>query len=260
MPRRDAKDGGHTAFTDHRIQRRPEQEESLPADTDIAAWREPAPAFQKRDLGIAYINVGMERRSRAFIGRGYRMLTEVQDQFKSDGEVFTAMGSALLLAGQTSEAELALERALQLQSNSVTAETNLASAFLKDGKSEQAVGHLERAVALDPFHLPAVEPLIELYRQQRNAAKAADLSARVNLVIDRDSDREHDSESPKRVNSSQSAEVAYKNIKVLKDIRSDQLIPAMRFISPLLVWNAAIATFPSTLIETIRNRSKLRAT
>ena len=65
MPRRDAKDGGHTAFTDHRIQRRPEPQPDLPADTDIAAWREPAPDLQKRNLGIAYINAGMERRSGA---------------------------------------------------------------------------------------------------------------------------------------------------------------------------------------------------
>jgi len=75
MPRRDAKDGGHTAFTDHRIQRHPEQEESVSADTEIAAWREPASEFQKRNLGIAYVNVGMERRSLALIGSGYRMLT-----------------------------------------------------------------------------------------------------------------------------------------------------------------------------------------
>ncbi len=233
MPRRDAKDGGHSAFTDHRIQRRPEQEESIPADTDIAAWREPALEFQKRNLGIAYINVGMERRSRSFIGRGYRMLTDVQEQFANDGEVFTAMGSALLLAGQTSEAELAFERALQLQPNSVTAETNLASAFLKDGNSEQATAHLERAVVLDPFHLPAVEPLIRLYKEQGKTQRAADLSAKVSLVIDRNQDREHGSESSKRVEP-QDAEARYKNIQVLKDISPDELIPSMRFISASL--------------------------
>jgi photosynthetic reaction center cytochrome c subunit len=233
MPRRDAKDGGHTAFTDHRIQRRTAQDESMPSDTDIAAWREPALEFQRRNLGIAYINVGMERRSRAFIGRGYRMLTDVQEQFANDGEVFTAMGSALLLAGKTSEAELAFERALQLQPASVTAETNLASAFLQGGKSEQATAHLERALALDPFHLPAIEPLIELYKQQGKVTKAADLSARVNLVIERNFDQRHDSEGSKRVEH-RDAEAVYKNIQVLKDISPDEFIPSMRFISASL--------------------------
>ena len=92
MPRRDAKDGGHTAFTDHRIQRRPEPNKLCLADTDIAAWREPAPDLQKRNLGIAYVNVGVERRSPPFVVRGYRMLTEVQDQFSTDSEVFTVHG------------------------------------------------------------------------------------------------------------------------------------------------------------------------
>ena len=79
MPRRDAKDGGHTAFTDHRIQRKPEPESDLPADTEIVAWREPAPELQKRNLGIAHIDAGVGRRSQSMVIQGYRQLTEVQD-------------------------------------------------------------------------------------------------------------------------------------------------------------------------------------
>ena len=135
MPRRDAKDGGHTAFTDHRIQRRPEPQATGTEDSDIAAWREPAPDLQKRNLGIAYVNAGMERRSPPFLIRGYRMLTEVQQQFGTDSEVFTSMGNALLLAKQTSEAELAFERALQLNPDSSIGETNAASAYLEAGIS-----------------------------------------------------------------------------------------------------------------------------
>jgi len=131
MPRRDAEDGGHTAFTDHIIQRRPEEQQTLPENTDIAAWREPAPDLQKRNLGIAYVNVGAERRSPPFVVRGYRMLTEVQEQLSTDSAVFTAMGTALLLGKQSTEAELAFERALQLDPRSVAGETNAASAYLK---------------------------------------------------------------------------------------------------------------------------------
>jgi hypothetical protein len=62
MPRRNAQDGGHTVFTDHRIQRRPEATQAgLPAEVGIAAWREPPRELQKRNLGIAYIDVGMQR-------------------------------------------------------------------------------------------------------------------------------------------------------------------------------------------------------
>jgi photosynthetic reaction center cytochrome c subunit len=234
MPRRDAKDGGHTAFTDHRIQRRPEQEQALPADAEIAAWRDPAPDLQTRNLGIAYINVGMERRSREFIARGYRMLTEVQQQFSNDSEIFTSMGSALLLAKQTREAELAFERALQLSPSSATGETNAASAYLQAGDIDQAVTHLERAVAIDPLHLAADAPLIELYKQQGKVAKAAELSSQVSAALETATAGSETENQPGGGGSSPAAATAFKNLKVLEGVPPAELIPTMRFISASL--------------------------
>jgi photosynthetic reaction center cytochrome c subunit len=250
MPRRDAKDGGHTAFTDHRIQRRPEPQSALAEDADIAAWREPAPGLQKRNLGIAYVNAGAERRSPAFLIRGYRMLTEVQNQFSSDSEVFTSMGTALLFGKQSSEAELAFERALQLNPGSVIGETNAASAYLQSGDVNSAVTHLERALVIDPLHLPADIPLIELYKRQGNRANAADLSAKLSAALDQASDKNQASdkdrspdkdqapdknvEKPSSASSAQRTEAVFKNIQVLKSIPADQLIPAMRFITASL--------------------------
>ena len=70
MPKRDAKDSSHAAFADHRIQRQPEPEQRLTEDIEIAAWREPLDLdLRKRNLGIAYIKVGMERRSANFVVR-----------------------------------------------------------------------------------------------------------------------------------------------------------------------------------------------
>jgi photosynthetic reaction center cytochrome c subunit len=232
MPRRDAKDGGHTAFTDHRIQRRPEAQETLPENTDIAAWREPAPDLQKRNLGIAYVNVGGERRSPPFVVRGYRMLTEVQDQFSTDSAVFTAMGTALLLGKQSTEAELAFERALQLDPDSVAAETNAASAYLQAGDIGGAVSHLERAVVMDPLDLPADIPLIDLYKRQGNVVKAAELAGKVSAAMDPPSNKTEDEIS--QGSSPAMAEAVFKNIQVLKGVSSDQLIPAMKFIAASL--------------------------
>jgi tetratricopeptide (TPR) repeat protein len=232
MPRRDAKDGGHTAFTDHRIQRRPEPQQALSENLDIAAWREPAPDLQKRNLGIAYVNVGAERRYPPFVVRGYRMLTEVQEQFSADSAVFTAMGTALLLGKQSTEAELAFDHALQLGPDSAAGETNAASAYLQGGDVDKAVAHLERAVKIDPLHLPADMPLIDLYKRQGNAAKAAELAEKVGAVVDQQSDKR--AEKPVSAGSVRTAEDAFKNIKVLKGVSSDQVIPAMRFIAASL--------------------------
>lgn len=83
------------------------------------------------------------------------------------------MGTALLLEKQSTEAELAFERALQLGPDSVAGETNAASAYLQAGDIDSPVSHLQRAVAMDPLHLPADLPLIDLYKRQGNVAKAA---------------------------------------------------------------------------------------
>jgi photosynthetic reaction center cytochrome c subunit len=227
MPSRDAKDGGHTAFTDHRIQRRPEPETDLAADADIAAWREPAPDLQKRNLGIAYINAGMERRSSQFLIRGYRLLTEVQTQFANDTDIFTSMGNALLLGKQTAEAQFAFDRALQLNPNSAAAETNAASADLQAGNVAEAVAHLERAVAIDPLHLDASAPLIRLYKQRGRQADADALSTKVAALMDHQPAHLANPipSSPKK------AEEVFKNIQFFQGTPSDQLIPAMRFIT-----------------------------
>jgi photosynthetic reaction center cytochrome c subunit len=228
MPRRNAKDGGHTAFTDHRIQRRPETQPDLPDDLDIAAWREPTQELQERNLGIAYINVGTDRRSAPFIGRGYRMLTEVQNQFSNDSEVFMAMGNALQMAKQTSEAEFAFERVLQLDPNSVVGETKAASVSLEAGDINTAVSRLERAVQLDPLHLPAVSTLLDLYKQQGNLDKAQQLSLRVTAMMDSNA-------TPTLTPASQKKfEGAFQNVRVLKDLSSDDLISEMQFIDASL--------------------------
>ncbi|MGC1221562.1 MAG: photosynthetic reaction center cytochrome c subunit family protein, partial [Candidatus Sulfotelmatobacter sp.] len=234
MPRRDAKDGGHTAFTDHRIQRRPEAEQALPEGADIAAWREPAADLQKRNLGIAYVNAGLERRSAPFINRGYRMLTEIQDLFSNDDQFFTTIGSALLLAKQTSEAELAFERALQLNPNSATGETNAASAYLQGGDINRAVAHLESAVAIDPLHLPADIPLIDLYKQQGNMAKATEISDRLSAAMNNNSESGETGDKASPGGSVRTAESVFKNIQVLRGVPSDQIPPAMRFITAAL--------------------------
>ena len=231
MPRRDAQDGGHTAFTDHRIQRQPEAQPNTPPAGDIAAWREPPAALEKRNLGIALISAGLQRRSADLIVRGYRSLTEVQTEFSSDPDVFTSMGTALLIGKQASEAEFAFERALQLHPDSATAETNVAAAHQQAGDIEGTVAHLERAVADDPMHLPAITALINLYQQQGNTAKAGALGERVRAAMEEAS---HAPSAADSVSSGQRADAIFKNLKILKDLPSDQIIPGMRFISSSL--------------------------
>jgi photosynthetic reaction center cytochrome c subunit len=230
MPRRRAKDGGHSAFTDHRIQRRPEEQSEPPTSAAIVAWREPAPDLQKRNLGIAEIEAGMQRHSSLMIGDGYRELTEVQQQFSNDSDFFKWIGEALLVAKQDSEAEIAFERGLQLDPNSALAEARAAAPYIQEGNVDQAIPHLRRAMDLDPLNLSAASTLIDLYRKQGQIGEASELAEKIRAQLNSTS-------YPDRVappNSARSTETAFKNIQVLQDIPSSELIPAMEFISSSL--------------------------
>jgi photosynthetic reaction center cytochrome c subunit len=235
MPRRSAEDGGHTVFTDHRIQRRPETGQAdLSADAGIAAWREPPPELEKRNLGIAYIDVGMQRHSSAFIIQGYRTLTEVQRQFTNDSDFFKWIGEALLVGKQTADAKLALERALQLDPDSPVTEAGAASPYIEEGDADRAIAHLERAVTLDPLYLPAASTLIELYRSQGKTAEAVELSARIKAAMNETADGRQGAQKPSAETPQKKAEEVFKNIRMLKGIPAEQLVPSMEFMSSSL--------------------------
>ena len=182
MPRRNAADGGHTAFTDHRIQRRPANpvtEEAM----SIVPWRAPSGDLAKRNLGIASIEAGLEQRSGKLIVSGYRMLTEVQAQFPQDSEMFTTMGSALFAGRQFGEALQAFELAARFDPTSSPKEANLGLTYAALGDRALAEQHLRKAMDLDPVNLSAAFQLIGLYNATGDAAKADQVSQRVKSIV-----------------------------------------------------------------------------
>jgi Tetratricopeptide repeat len=182
MPTREAKDGGHTVFTDHRIQRRPEPE---PAEgpTTIAPWREPPIELATRNLGIASVEVGMERRSSKQIVSGYQMLTQVQQQFAKDSEMYNTIGSALFAGQQYGEAMQAFELAVRYDPKSSPKEMNLAQAYTAMGDWRLAQQHLEKAMELDPLNLNAANLLIDIYDKNGEQAKAEELSKELAEIV-----------------------------------------------------------------------------
>jgi photosynthetic reaction center cytochrome c subunit len=234
MPKRDAQDGGHAAFTDHRIQRRPAPQGDGSANTDIAAWRQPPAEFQKRNLGIAYIGVGMERHSAPFVIQGYRTLTEVQQQFRDDPDFFKWIGAALLVGKQTQDAKTAFERALQLDPNSALTEASAASPYIQGGDTAGAIPFLERSIALDPLNLPVASTLIGLYQKQGESSKATTLADQMKAAINNGAGTDATTAENAPNLASKRAEEMFKNIQELKGIPSDQLIPAMQFMTSSL--------------------------
>lgn len=185
MPKRNAVDGGHTAFTDHRIQRRPANQVSgeAAAIVPIVPWRAPSAELATRNLGIASIETGLERRSGKLIVSGYRMLTEVQAQFPQDSEMYATIGSALLAGRQYGEAVQAFELAVRFDPNSSPKEANLGHAYAALGDRALAERHLERAMDLDPVNLGAAFQLIGIYNANGEGAKADQLSRRLTSIV-----------------------------------------------------------------------------
>lgn len=173
MTRRQAQDGGHTVFTDHRITRRPEPDDPGPQPDDLVAWRDPVTALQKRNLALAYLNAGISSRTPSQIVRGYRMLTEVQRSAPDDIAVLRGIGRALLLGKEPLEALRAFDRVLQLVPDGAGSEEDVGMAALESGQVEKAASHLTKALELDPLLLSAATALQELYRNQGDTEKAA---------------------------------------------------------------------------------------
>ena len=176
MTRRQAQDGGHTVFTDHRITRRPEPDEAAGPAEEVAAWRDPPPEFAQRNTALACLNAGIAARSPALIVRGYRMLTEVQKTAPDDVAVLRGIGRALLLGKEPREASRAFERVVELAPGEAGNEEALGLAYLESGQPATAAAHLERAMQLDPLLLSAATALQEAYRKQGKSEQADKLA------------------------------------------------------------------------------------
>ena len=100
MPRRQAYDGGHTAFTDHQIQRNPGKELSSGALPEkLRPWRAPKAALAKRNLGLAHISAGEHHQSGTHLNEGFRLLAAVEPEFIGDPAVLTSLGAVLQRKG-----------------------------------------------------------------------------------------------------------------------------------------------------------------
>jgi hypothetical protein len=186
MTKREAGDGGHSAFTDHRIQRQPERQivgENSETVPEIVPWRQPPIEFATRNLGMALTEYGLARRTPKQILSGYRTLTTVQQQFPQDSELYNMLGTALIAGQQYSEAVQAFALAVRLDPASSPKEASLGQAYLAAGQEELGEQHLERAMELDPLNLSAAALLIEAYDKNGKSSKSDELSRKISKLV-----------------------------------------------------------------------------
>jgi len=172
MPKMPAKDGGHTAFTNHRILRTPGvQLEGAQPDT-LTAWREPDTYLKDRNLAIALVTVGLQNQSSAEVIRGYKMMNRLAKDFPNDPALFTTLGSVLMKAKEPVEALKCFRKVIVLKPGYAPYYVNLAAALIANNQPADAVMQLEKARALDPLLQEPVRMLHQLYHEEGQKDKS----------------------------------------------------------------------------------------
>jgi Flp pilus assembly protein TadD len=174
MQQRQAKDGAHTVFTDHRISRKP-----YPTSTDTApfgklvAWHDPqGDQLALRNLGLANIEVGERERSAAMLEEGARMVVEAMKSLPPDPVMLSKVGLVLLRKGEIPDATEVFEYALQVDAGRAGSHVNLGNAYKEAGLTDRAIAEFNRAIELDPSLESAYRSLGETYNRANDRAGA----------------------------------------------------------------------------------------
>jgi hypothetical protein len=163
MPKRQAVDGGHTAFTDHRIGLGLETLAEAHGQRKLRPWRVGREAaVDTRNFGLAEIIVGEKDGSASLINSGYRKLQSVFPRFERDADVLASLGMVLFLKDQTSDALKLMSAAVAARPNDATLQEKLAVVQRGAGDLARARESLERAIALDAFAETAYHLLADL--------------------------------------------------------------------------------------------------
>lgn len=144
MPKAQAHDGGHTAFTDHRIRLKGE---SRPGP-QLRAWRKGP--FEERGLALAYLTVSEKRGSLADLQEAVRRLNPLLAG-KPDRAMLTAAGMLALRQNKARQAVEWLRQVLSEEPESARNHANLAAAFLAAGDRERAATEAREAMRIEPL-------------------------------------------------------------------------------------------------------------
>ncbi len=164
MPRLRPTNVSHSAVTDHSIPRKPRP---LPPDDDpnLRAWRQPDPAFVRRDLGLAYFDLAAKEHAAADVRQAYEILSQLPPAERRDPPVEADLASMLLQQNQTRLAVELFSRASTQEPANARYAYCLGAALGRTGKMDDAVKELRRSIQLDPSQPDAYLELAQLYQK-----------------------------------------------------------------------------------------------
>ncbi len=150
MPKSQAVDGLHAAFTDHSIIRNPESSlagEATTLGNLVPFW---PGTGTPRDLALAYADVAWRSHAESDYRRAFQYLKRALPDAQSDPDILAGLGFLYDLSGNQAEAGELYRRALAANPNNLTALTNLAQHEAGSGNTLNAIQLSQRAVRNDP--------------------------------------------------------------------------------------------------------------
>ena len=199
MPRNPTSDVEHVVFTDHAIPRRAASGSVAPSVTaDLVPFG--GGEASARDLGLAYVMVGLREQNSVYLDRGFRLLQNAVTQgardaqtllylaqlyrdrnddaharplyeevWRMDGEQYAAgaaLGAYQMQAGNLEEAVRLWKQTLAISPALLLVRQNLATALWRTGHADQAQATLRQALEFNPAFQPAKDLLNQITKDQ----------------------------------------------------------------------------------------------
>ena len=164
----------HVAVTDHRILRRPQptnflEEKQSSKQMSLAAWVEPPREFRQRDLLLAELTAGSQTGNKTFIESGLRRMEFVSDAVLAQDAALLASSCETLLTPKSTQKALDLcRRSAELQPSHPDRALAFGRALLLSGNTAEAEQQFLRAIRLDPSLKRAYMELWTLYDSRHN--------------------------------------------------------------------------------------------
>ena len=197
MPRNPTSDIDHVVFTDHAIPRRPASVSASPSMyADLVPFG--GGKTSARDLGLAYVMVGLREGNPTYLDRAFRLLQDAvaqgardpqtllylaqlyrdrsddaharplyEEVWRMDGEQYAAgaaLGAYQMQAGNFEEAIRLWRQTLAISPALLLVRQNLATALLRTGRPDQAQEALRKALEFNPSFQPAKDLLNQIVK------------------------------------------------------------------------------------------------
>ena len=188
MPKQPTENIGHSSVTDHRILRTQSEvplalQDRSSGVLDLISDTKPSPSSATptglRNLALAYSQVAGHYPE---LGeKGLATLEQAAAALPSDAEIQAAYGMVLEVARprEQQRAAQAMQKAVDLGSQSVEVRTHLAGLRMREGQVTAAMDLYKEAIQIEPFYTPAYLDLAQIDLMLKDRKSALELLDRV---------------------------------------------------------------------------------